>query len=73
VKAKYVIIRKDWAELPLVFSEQLQHAEMAGLHEPVAAGFCELAADGTWRVAGRSVSLNLHSRPEDAAILNAYL
>jgi len=73
MKAKYVIIKKGSLEVPLVFSELLLHSDMAGKHKPTAAGFCELAANGKWQVAGHSSSLRLNSRPEDAAILNAHL
>ena len=73
MKAKYVIIKKGSLEVPLVFSELLMHADMAGKHKPTSAGFCQLAANGKWLVAGHSSSLRLNSRPEDAAILNAHL
>ena len=73
MKAKYVIIKKGGLEVPLVFSGLLLHSDIAGKHEPTAAGFCQLAANGKWLVAGRSTSLRLNSRPEDAAILNAHL
>jgi hypothetical protein len=73
MKAKYIIIEKGGMELPLVFSELLLHAEMAGKYRLSAAGYCELAKDGRWHVGGQSSSLKLNSRPEDAAILAAHL
>jgi len=73
MKAKYVIIKKGGIEVPLVFSELLLNSEIAGKRKPTAAGFCELAPNGRWRVDGLSTSLRLSSRPEDVAILNAHL
>ena len=72
-KAKYIIIKKGSLEVPLVFSELLLHSEMAANNKPASAGFCELEPDGNWQVSGRSTSLMLNARPEDAAILNAHL
>ena len=73
MKAKYVIIKQGSFEVPVVFSELLIHSDLAGKSPVISAGFCEMSRDGRWRVAGRSTSLNVNSRPEDAAILNAHL
>ena len=73
MKAKYIILKKDRTEVPLVFSQMLLHRDVAGKSRVISAGFCELAVDGKWRVGGHSVSLKLNARPQDAEILNAHL
>lgn len=39
----------------------------------IAAGHCELNADGTYRVFGRSIGYNINSKPEDAKRLDEIL
>jgi hypothetical protein len=72
MKIKYLIVKKEGVEVPVLFSEVLLHREVAGQGQVLAAGFCERTAEGKWRVAGRSLSLNLGTRPEDAEILNTH-
>lgn len=62
-------------EIPLVFSAFLQHEDVAlAVKNPVhSAGFCELDSSGKWITSGKSVSLEIDARREDAAILNEHL
>lgn len=72
MKVKYIIVKKGITEVPVLFSEVLLHCEVAGQGQVTSAGFCQRTAEGKWRVAGKSVSLNLEARPQDAEILNAH-
>lgn len=73
MKSKYIIVRCSGMEVPLVFSPMLIHAEVARGSKVRSAGFCELNDQGKWVVDGHSTSLKMHSRPEDAVILNRHL
>ena len=73
VRSKYLIVKHAGNEVPLVFSPLLSHEQVAREKEVKSAGFCELRADGQWKVSGRSESLRLDARPRDAEILNSYL
>lgn len=74
MKAKYIIVECHGLEVPIVFSPILQHNDVAGHRKVFGAGFCHLGIDVNdkrcWTVHGRSISLGINSRPEDAAILN---
>jgi len=73
---KYVVVRNELGEeVPLLFRETINHSTVQKFgrdHESVSAGFA-LVRDGKWEAFGRSVSLNLKSRPkEDSALLNEH-
>lgn len=60
---KYIVVKHNGLELAILFDEILTHKDVAASHEVVSAGFCN--PDGaTW---GKSISLNLSSRPEDGS------
>lgn len=77
-KAKYII--GGWLEVPIVFPETIQHADMARSlgwigddKRVVGAGFVYIKEDG-YKVYGESVSLQVKSRgADDERILNKYL
>ena len=73
VRSKYIIIKHAGTEVPLVFSPVLSHKQVAGMTEVESAGYCELDIAGQWIANGRSDSLELSSRPQDADILNERL
>jgi hypothetical protein len=75
MKSKYIIVGLGGMEVPLIFSPFLQHEDVAlAIRNKVyAAGFCELDSAGKWITSGKSVSLELDARQEDAAILNEHL
>jgi|SRR5580698_3908005 hypothetical protein len=75
MKSKYLIVGIGGMEVPLVFSPFLQHEDVAlAVRNPVhSAGFCELDSTGKWITSGKSVSLELDARQNDAAILNEHL
>lgn len=74
--AKYIIWDDGLNECVMIFSNHLNHAQVAfsmGI-EPISAGFVEFQSnppDPTIKavVSGESVSLKLKSRPEDSAII----
>jgi hypothetical protein len=73
LQSKYIILDTACQE-PIVFSPLLNHNFIAGEKPVLSAGFC--AYDKTlneWHVWGKSVTLEKHSHPEDAKILNKYL
>jgi hypothetical protein len=73
VRSKYIIIKHAGREVPLVFSPVLSHKQVAGMTKVESAGYCELDIAGLWVTGGRSDSLELSSRPQDADILNRCL
>jgi hypothetical protein len=75
MKSKYIIVGLGGMQVPLVFSPFLQHEDvaMAVRNKVYSAGFCELDSAGKWITGGKSVSLELDARQEDAAILNEHL
>ena len=77
MKAKYIIIKQGTFEVPFVFSELNQHADVAfaicgDVRQVIGAGFCYIA-DDRYVCYGESVSCKVKSRPEDAKILNRLL
>ena len=73
---KYVIITS--LELPIVFPDVLEHRDWIGNNLVVSAGFCDISVESrAWQeggfieveVWGRSISLDVHSRPEDAGLI----
>jgi hypothetical protein len=73
VRSKYIIIKHAEREVPLVFSPLLSHKQVAGMTNVESAGYCQLDIAGRWVASGRSDSLNLSARPQDADILNERL
>ena len=68
---KYIIFKSNGLEIPVIFPPLLNHNEIKyGFFEPISAGFCCFnLLDKTVNVWGKSISLNLNSRKEDAEIL----
>lgn len=62
---KYIIVECQELELAILFDEILTHADVAAGKKVVSAGFCN--RDGL--IWGKSVSLNLEPRAEDASII----
>jgi hypothetical protein len=75
VKSKYIIVKLEGMEVPLVFSRFLQHEDVALVirNKVYSAGFCELDPTGKWIASGGSISLKLDARQQDAKILNEHL
>jgi hypothetical protein len=79
-RSKYVVISVGSCPVPIVFSDLLQHAEVArpltnGIPERVlGAGFCHIDENGRYFCYGDSVSLKVKSRDDvDSAVLNKFL
>ncbi len=72
MKAKYIIFDHKDFECPVIFSPMLEHSRIANGCKVLSAGFCQ-NIDGKWITSGKSVGLNIQSRPEDAKILNEML
>ncbi len=75
MKSKYIIIETWVCPLPYVFSDLVSHDDFAHRigGKPISAGFCYITEDGQYQTYGKSISLNLESRPEDTNILNKFL
>ncbi|MDE2099085.1 MAG: hypothetical protein KGL39_17660 [Patescibacteria group bacterium] len=72
--AKYIVLERDGRELPILFPRGLQHSEMVPKNgKVVSAGFYQIIDAQTLVVDGLSTSLNLASRPEDAALIRDLL
>lgn len=70
---KYVIVNDNSCEVAIIFSEITSHDRFTTLN-PISAGYVQLTVnENTNKIEanayGNSVSLNLHSRPEDAEII----
>lgn len=70
---KYIILSIDGHDCPIIFPDVLKHKEvdtalkeLFGNYETLSAGFTEI--DIKYAI-GESYTLNLKSRPEDAAIM----
>jgi hypothetical protein len=77
MKAKYIIIKQGTFEVPFLFSDLNQHAEVAarmgGVDKVVGAGFYGLDGD-RYFCYGESISCKVKSRGHvDEAILNRLL
>jgi len=77
MKAKYIIVKQGNTEVPFVFSELNQHADVAyalgGVQAVTGAGFCFIDED-RYHCYGESISCKVKSRGEvDAKILNRLL
>jgi len=74
-KMKYIIVDNGMYETPVIFNEATDHSQMAAdtfgfKKNVISAGFVSFSKDGLY-CHGRSVSLDLDSRPEeDARIIN---
>lgn len=73
MKSKYIIIKDNGLEMPVVFNPLIDHSTIAGANKVVSAGFCRCNIDGYHSVWGESVKLRIKSRPEDADILDKML
>ena len=71
---KYIVVRLGNTQKAVVFTPYLTHAVVAqnlGFKEKnvISAGFVHLDQEGNLTCYGKSVSLRLRSRPEDADII----
>jgi hypothetical protein len=72
-RAKYVIVKYDGAECPIVFSSLMHHTHMTARENCVGAGFCHVEND-LYKCYGESTSLGIKSRGEqDSDLLNRLL
>lgn len=76
---KYIVIKEQGVELPILFPEVLNHALIANwvnkdFPKPkcISAGFAKANTAGA-SVWGESVTLKLKSRPEDADLIEHIL
>jgi hypothetical protein len=78
MKAKYIVVKQGNIEVPFVFSELSQHADVAfavsgSVLNVVGAGFCHIAKD-RYHCYGESYSCKVKSRyEEDSKVLNKLL
>ncbi|MDE2105028.1 MAG: hypothetical protein KGL39_47760 [Patescibacteria group bacterium] len=70
VRLKYVMLPTPVGDWPVLFPENIQHRQAVDrlTVKPVSAGFCAVKR-GVVTVFGESASLDLPSRPQDAAII----
>jgi hypothetical protein len=71
---KYIIVedRGTGLELGIIFSEYLNHRDVAGDQKVTGAGFCGFV-DGKCLAWGESIGLGIKARPQDEKILNKSL
>lgn len=77
--SKYIIIKADGFEQPIVFPELMQHTAVAHMmtngdkERVVSAGFCVVNEDGKYSCYGESWSLGIKSREGDSRVLTRML
>lgn len=72
--AKYIILAVDDRELPIVFPHALQHSSMLPPGaRAVSAGFYQFISADRILVGGRSETLNLGARIQDANLIKTHL
>jgi hypothetical protein len=75
-KAKYILFADRNSVFPIVFSETMQHIDVARCLRPLtpeSAGFCYIE-EGRYVCYGESVSLGIKSNGDaDGILLNKYL
>lgn len=77
-KMKYIVVKKGSFELPYIFSELVNHSDVARQVAPFAeavlgAGFCDISG-GKFTCYGESLTLSIKSRKDvDSGVLNNYL
>jgi hypothetical protein len=78
-KSKYIMVQMGGFEQPFVFSETMQHKDVAHalthgeLDRVVSAGFCHINVDGRYTCYGESYSLKVSSREKDSSVMNRML
>lgn len=76
VEQKYIIVLDysvdDEKEIPIVFPKDLVHRDVAWRYTAISAGFWYADKQGKVFVRGKSDSIGVSSRPEDAAIIQKY-
>lgn len=78
-KSKYIMVEMNGLEQPFVFSETMQHKDVAvaltrgELNRVVSAGFCHINGDGQYVCYGESISLEVSSREKDSSVMNRML
>lgn len=65
MKAKYICVDNGLNDVIMIFPDLIQHADMFYSGKLVSAGFINPL---TMRCYGKSISLNIESRPEDTDI-----
>lgn len=75
ILGKYIVINQGGREYAILFHRDLQHSEVISpkVGTPVAAGFYQFFPPSTVTVNGESTTLDLSSRPQDAAIIKRHL
>jgi hypothetical protein len=74
-KLKYIVFDTGLCDSIVLFPDVIQHRDIAnGMQWPVlGAGFIQLDANCEWHCFGKSISLNVASRPEDTLIARRQL
>lgn len=74
---KYIIIKTEGLEVPIIFSEILNHSTVAhsigGHNGVISAGYLYLSEDGQLSAHGYSSTLGINSRSEDVEIIKRSL
>ncbi len=75
---KYIIVKQGGFKTPILFDDTISHNEFDKIFRKsvISAGFFDTSiVDGEIRVStfGRSVSMKVESRPQDAALIEKFL
>ena len=75
MNGKYVIFERGGLEYPVLFPDHfVQHSEVkSSFDKPVSAGMWGITSNGEIYTYGKSISLGIKCRPEDAALINKQL
>jgi hypothetical protein len=69
---KYIIFENySGLQYPIIFPNFIQHCDIVRKieHRPISAGFI-IIKNNKYEIYGKSVSLNLYSKPSDESLLN---
>ena len=80
-KSKYIIFEFMGSEYPVLFPSWIDHCRMVGDRTVASAGMFEVGAEPTEKdnkdisvwAGGKSVTLKIDSRPQDAAMIKRML
>jgi len=76
MSGKYVIFDWNGLEYPVLLpncNHFVGHDEIKARGEPISAGFFSIGENPAISIWGKSISLKLKSRPEDAGIITKHL
>jgi len=74
---KYIVLKARWGEIPVLFPDNMMHAEVGVNHDIISGGFVWLKTTKEGRIEatayGESASVGVSSRTKDSDLITAFL